>query len=240
MALSTDLADLIHRPTQTYNQPFSKSHNTAPEVQAPQNLRQEEICTVIMAIETAQPPQVRLPPLGSMSSYQNIVKNASATSMEAFQAVSLATETAQSPQVLLPSRGTMKTRLLFLDSVKMAPTPPKDAFQTVSLALEAARPPNVKIPPIGTFGRSASPEKAIQTVPLSIENPKAPRVLPKSTVASPLPPPDAVKGALARPKKIRKPLHPNNITPQPWLVDKKSDKFHARVPRSRPTTSKPI
>lgn len=221
MALSTDLADLIHRPTQTYNQPFSKSHNTATEVQAPQNLRQEEICTVIMAIETAQPPQVRLPPPGSMSSYPNIVKNASATSMEAFQAVSLARETAKSPQILLPPQGTMKTRLPFLDSVKMAPTPPKDAFQTVSLALEAARPPHVKLPPIGTFARSASPEKAIQTVPLSIENPKAPRVLllPKSTVASPLPPPDAATGALARPKKIRKPLHPNNITPQPWLVD---------------------
>lgn len=221
MALSTDLADLNHCPTQTYNQTFAKSDNMAMEVQAPQNLRPEEICTMFMAIETTHPPQVRLPPPGIISSYPITAKNASAPSMEAFQAVPLARETVQSPQVLLPPPGTVKTGLPSLDSLKKVRTPPKGAFQTVSPALEAARPPQVKLPPIGTFARSSSPEKAIQAVPLSIGNQKAPRVLllPKSTIASPLPPSDAAKGALTRPKKVRKPLHPNNITPQPWLGD---------------------
>ena len=247
LALGTDLASLIHRPTQTYNQAFAKSHNMAMEVQASQILRPEEICTMFTAIETAQAPQVRLPPPGSISSYPNIAKNTSAPSMEAFQVVALARETVQSPQVLLPPLVTAKTGLLFLDSVKKAPTPPKGAFQTVSLALEAAQPPQVKLPPICTFARSASPEKAIQTVPLSIGNPKAPRVLllPKSTLPSPLPPSDAAKWALARPKKVRNPLHRNNIMPQPWLVDEnqinsKPEYPDPDLPLSNPSEPTPI
>lgn len=194
---------------------FSNSSDISYD-QAVNEVKQSEFCTMFMAIETAHPPQVRLPPPGIISSYPNIAKNASAPSMEAFQAVPLARETVQSPQVLLPRPGTVKTGLPFLESVKKVPTPPKGAFQTVSLALEAARPPQVKLPPIGTFARSSSQEKAIQAVPL-----KAPRVLllPKSTIASPLPPSDAAKGTLTQPKMVRKPLNPNNITPQPWLGD---------------------